>query len=170
MIIEKIHTCTGHKAAVYTLAPGRDERHFLSAGGDGWVVEWNLDDPETGQLLASVENQVFSLCRLSPHRLVAGNMNGGVHWIDRDDPAQTRNIQHHQKGVFDISMAGAWVFTAGGEGSVTRWDRESGRSLESYQLSNQSLRAVAFSETKNELAVGGSGCSIYLLDAQTLAL
>lgn len=170
MKVEKIHTCTGHKAAIYTLAPGSDERHFLSAAGDGWVVEWNLDDPETGQLVASVETQVFSLCTCAPRRLVAGNMNGGVHWIDRDHPDQTRNIQHHQKGVFDILSTGTGVFTAGGEGSISRWDMESGRSVESFQLSNQSLRAIAFSRAKNELAVGGSDCSIYLLDAETLAL
>lgn len=170
MKVEKIYTCTGHKAAIYTLAPGKDERHFLSAGGDGWVVEWNLDDPETGQLVASVETQVFSLCTLSPRNLVAGNMNGGVHWIDREHPAFTRNIQHHQKGVFDILSTGAGVFSVGGEGSITRWDRESGRSVESFQLSNQSLRAIAFSGIRNELAVGGSDCSIYLLDAETLSL
>jgi len=64
MKIEKIQTCTGHRAAVYALAPGKDERHFLSAGGDGWVAEWNLDDPETGQLAASTEVQIFSLCSL----------------------------------------------------------------------------------------------------------
>ena len=170
MKIEKIHTCTGHRAAIYTLAPGKDERHFLSAGGDGWVTEWNLDDPETGQLAASVETQVFSLCSLPNGRMVAGDMNGGVRWIDRLAPGDTRNIQHHQKGTFDILAAGNWVFTVGGDGVLTRWDMEKGRSEESFQLSNQALRSISFSEKRQELAVGASDNSIYLLDAETFEL
>ena len=170
MKIEKIHTCTGHRAAIYALAPGKDERHFLSAGGDGWVTEWNLDDPETGRLVASVEKQVFSLCSLPDGRIVAGDMNGGVRWIDRAMPDDTRNIQHHKKGTYDILVAGAWVFTAGGDGTITRWDMEKGSSVESFQLSNQALRAISFSEKRKELAVGASDNSIYFLDVETFEL
>lgn len=170
MKIEKIHTCTGHRAAVYALAPGKDERHFLSAGGDGWVAEWNLDDPETGQLAASAEVQIFSLCSLPDGRLVAGDMNGGVHWIDRSKPENTRDIQHHGKGSFDILAAGNWVFTIGGDGILTRWDLEKSRSLESLQLSNQSLRSISFSEKRKEIAVGASDNAIYLLDVETFEI
>ena len=170
MKIEKIHTCTGHRAAVYALAPGKDERHFLSAGGDGWVAEWNLDNPEIGQLAASTEVQIFSLCSLPDGRLVAGDMNGGVRWIDRSMPENTRNIQHHGKGTFDILAAGNWVFTIGGDGILTRWDLEKSRSLESLQLSNQALRSISFSEKRKELSVGASDNSIYLLDVETFEI
>jgi len=170
MKVEKIHTCTGHRAAVYALAPGKDARHFLSAGGDGWVTEWNLDDPETGRLAASVEAQIFSLGSLPDGRIMAGDMNGGVRWIDRENPDKTFNIQHHQKGTFDILSAGEWVFTAGGDGILTRWNAEKGRSMESFQLSNQALRAISFSEKRKELAVGASDNSIYFLDAETFEL
>lgn len=166
-----LHTCTGHQAALYTLAQGRSDRHFLSTGGDGWIVEWDLDFPETGQLLASVGTQVYSMCSLPEHHLViAGNMNGGVHWIHYDNPDQTRNVQHHQKGVYDILAVGNRVFTAGGEGLLTLWDRDSGRALESYHLSNQSLRSIAYSAERQELAIGSSDGSIYLLDSNTLFL
>ncbi|MCB9307020.1 MAG: WD40 repeat domain-containing protein [Lewinellaceae bacterium] len=171
MKIRKIHNCTGHRAALYALAAGKDDRHVLTAGGDGWIVEWALDQPETGMLVASVESQVFSLCRLPGEaRLVAGNMSGGIHWIDLAKPTETRNIQHHQKGVFDIAVCGDYVMTAGGEGAITRWDRESAKSLESLHLSNQSLRCIAVSAQNDLLAIGGSDHSIYILDAQTLEI
>lgn len=170
MKIEKIHTCTGHRAAVYALAPGKDEQHFLSAGGDGWVAEWNLDDPETGQLAASAETPIFSLCALPAGRLVAGDMNGGVRWLDRSDPDKGRNIQHHGKGTFDILTAENWVFTVGGDGVLTRWHLEKSRSVESFHLSNQALRSISFSPPRKELAVGASDHSIYVLDAETFEL
>lgn len=171
MHIKKIHSCTGHRAALYTLAPGRDERHFLSAGGDGWVVEWSLDDPETGHLVAAVETQVFSLLHLPAHNLlVAGNMNGGVHWIDWTDPAHTRNVQHHRQGVYDLLAVGEWLYSAGGDGLLTRWSVSEARTVESVQLSHRPLRALAYSVLRQELAVGASDGSIYLLEEATLTV
>lgn len=170
MTIKKIHTCTGHRAAIYALAPSKDERHFLSAGGDGWVTEWSLDEPETGKLAASVGTQIFSLCCLPDSRLVVGDMNGGVRWIDRSTPGDTRNIQHHKKGTYDLLAVGNWVFTAGGDGILTRWDLGKGHSVESFQLSNQALRSIAFSKRRNELAVGASDNSIYFLDIESFEL
>lgn len=171
--VEKTHTCSGHNAALYALSPGQTDRHFLSAGGDGWVVEWDLDDPELGKLVASVETQCFSLCTLPDrNRIVAGNMNGGLHWIDRESPAQTRNVLHHKKGVYALAYHqdanGGWLFSAGGDGFLTRWDAANARTIESLQLSHQALRAVAYSENRRELAVGASDQSIYLLDSETL--
>lgn len=171
MDIKKIHACTGHRAAIYALAQGRNDRHFLSAGGDGWIVEWNLDDPEMGKLVANTETQIFSLCALPDrNRIVAGNMNGGLHWIIRDAPENTLNVQHHTKGVYDILALGQHLFTAGGDGVFTRWDIETARTMESIQLSNQALRAIAYTEKRHEIAVGASDNNIYILDVETLAL
>lgn len=169
--IKKIHACTGHRAALYALAQGRDDRHFLSAGGDGWVVEWSLDEPENGQLIASTETQLFSLCALPDRkRIVAGNMNGGLHWLVRDAPDKTRNVQQHKKGVYDMLALGQHLFTAGGDGVLTRWDMAAASTMESIQLSNQALRSIAFSEKRLEIAIGASDNNIYLLDAETLKL
>lgn len=169
--MQKITQLTGHNAAIYALAPGRDEKHFLSAAGDGWVVEWNLADPEMGRLVAKVETQIFSICFLPVEKLiVVGNMNGGMHWVDLVDEQNTRNVAHHAKGVYGICQAGGNIFTAGGDGKLTRWSVEERRSLESFHLANQSLRSVVYNEKRNELAVGASDHSIYFLDAETLEL
>lgn len=171
MNVKLLHTCTGHRAALYALARGRSDRHVLSAGGDGWVVEWDLDAPETGRVIASVETQIFSLIAFpEQNRVVAGNMNGGVHWIDLLHPEQTRNIQHHQKGVYALESHGAWLYSAGGEGAITRWSLEEARSVESFQLSNKALRSIAIAPGRSEIAVGGSDGAIYFLDLETLAL
>lgn len=171
MQCKQLHTCTGHRAALYALAPGKDARHFYSAGGDGWLVEWNLDAPETGRVVASVETQVFSLVAIpGQNRLVAGNMNGGLHWIDLERPERTRNIQHHPKGVYALQIHGPWLYSAGGDGVLTRWALEEARSMESFQLSNRALRCLSVSTKRSELAVGASDGSVYVLDLETLAL
>lgn len=161
----------GHNAAIFALTTYSDPRYFLSAAGDGWVVKWDLDDPDPGRLIAKVDTQIFSLCYLPEQdRVVAGNMNGGVHWIDLQNPEQTRNIAHHQKGVFAIEKLDQSVFTAGGQGLLTRWSITDTRTEESIKLTNQSLRSLAIHPGKNQLAVGASDNSIYLLKLPDLQL
>jgi WD40 repeat protein len=171
MIIKKLGQLTGHNAAIFGLVQGADERHVYTGAGDGWVVHWDLDDPALGKLVAKVEVQVFSLCYLKQEqKIVAGDMNGGLHWIDLANPASTKNIAHHQRGVFDILAVDSHVFTLGGDGKLSRWSRQEMRATETYQLANQSLRSLDYSPGRRELAVGGSDGAIYLLDLETLEL
>lgn len=169
--IKKIAQLTGHNSGIYTIKKGTAENFFFSGAGEGWVVQWNLNDPELGRLMAKVETQIFSLCYLpESQQIVAGNMNGGVHWINLQDAEKNKNIAHHQNGVFDIQKIHNEVYTIGGEGMLTRWSIEKARTLESFHLSNQPLRCMDFCESRNELAIGSSDHSIYLLDASTLEL
>lgn len=162
---------TGHNASIYAVIAGATPETILSGAGDGWVVQWDLQQPDMGKLLAKVETQIFSLCLLEgSKRVVVGNMNGGVHWVDLRAPDQARNIAHHQKGVFGLQQVGAYLFSIGGDGVLTRWSVPEARSLESLKLSHAPLRALAYSARRKELAIGSSDNNIYLLDADSLAL
>ena len=95
-------------------------------------------------------------------------MNGGVHWIDLNEPEQTKGIAHHQKGVYGIKKIQDHLFTIGGVGMLTRWSVETQRTLESLQLSNMALRCLDYHPGRNEIAVGASDHHIYLIDADTM--
>jgi WD40 repeat protein len=169
--IQKKAVLTGHNASIFSLSKGGDDRHFLSGGGEGWVVEWNLDAPDLGRLLAKTETQIFSLLKLTDQPVViAGNMNGGVHWIHLENPNQSKDVQLHRKGVFDIKVNGDYVYTVGGDGILTKWSAAEARSLESFHLTNQPLRCMDFCEKRGEIAIGASDHAVYLLDIETLAL
>ncbi|MBL7794635.1 MAG: WD40 repeat domain-containing protein [Saprospiraceae bacterium] len=162
---------TGHNAAIYCLGSGLRPDTVLSAGGDGMIVEWDLLAPENGKLLARAETRLFSLLPCADLQLlVAGDMDGGVHWIDLADPTRTSGIAHHRKGVFDILRIGDDVFTAGGDGKISRWSATARRSSESLALSANGLRCLAYQPRRNEIAVGASDNNIYLLDANSLEL
>lgn len=168
---QKIATLTGHNSAIFSIIPYKAPNLFLSGAGDGWIVEWDFKDPEMGHLVAKVDTQIFSLCYLRDANIVvAGNMNGGLHWVDLANPKATKNVLHHQKGVFAIQKVGDHLFTAGGAGMLTRWEIERQKTIESLHLSNQSLRCMAYSKERKELAIGASDHNIYLLDAGTLAV
>ena len=156
---------TGHNASVFALGASSRPGFVMSGSGEGWLVEWDLSNPETGRLCARVDRQIFSLLHLpGTSRVVAGNMDGGLHWVDLDDPSSTRNIAHHQKGTFALLAVGDYLFSGGGDGRLTRWSISDARSEESLQLSFESIRALDYCPARNEIAVGAGDGNIYLLD------
>lgn len=168
MEIEKIAQLTGHQAAVFAIGEGRTPQHVISGAGDGWLVEWDLATPDLGRLLAKVERNIFSLQYLkNQNRIVVGDMDGGVRFVDLNQPEKTLNIKHHSKGCFDIQLFDNQLFTIGGEGTITRWSVVESRSLESLQLSAQSLRSLDICVEKREIAVGASDGNVYFLDLDT---
>ena len=80
--VSKLHTLTGHRDAIYTIA-GIDNRHFLSGAGDGMAVIWDIENPEEGRLLAKVPASIYAV-RYHPFRkqAIVGQNFEGIHFID----------------------------------------------------------------------------------------
>lgn len=165
--IKPLYTFTGHNASVYRLQRF-DNTSFLSAGGDGWIVKWDIEGekPELGKLIAKTDSQIFSLYhKVSTSLVVAGDMHGELHFIDLDNQDNTRRFTHHKKGVFGIYRVGEYIYTLGGEGMMSKWNSENVGTVESIQLSDQSLRSIVSSATT--IYVGSSDRNIYILDRTT---
>jgi WD40 repeat protein len=166
MLVHKIAQLMGHNAAVFAVAAGKTPPYILSGAGDGWVVEWDLSNPDTGQLLAKVERNIFALLyHPETQTVVVGDMDGGVRFVDLANGHQTRNIQHHGgKGCFDMKIIGNQLFTVGGDGVISRWSIAERRSLDGIHLSQKSLRCLDFSEKRHEIAIGASDGTVYFLE------
>lgn len=162
---------SGHRGAIFQLTAGPSPNTFLSAAGDGWIVQWDEDDPDPGKLVAKADSQLFSLCQIRDSALLAaGDMNGGIHWIDLDTPDNNKDIAHHKKGTFVLRQIDEHLYSLGGDGIITKWAIPQKRPLESYQLSHQSLRCLAYHAQRQCLAIGSSDHNIYLLDVKSLEI
>lgn len=166
--IEKVNQFTGHQGAIYSLCHGRSLRSFISAGSDGQVIEWDIDDPEEAKLLASSNETLFKV-GLDKERqlLLFGNITGGLHWVNLEQKINSSNIIVHKKGLYAISQAGDRLLTGGGDGTLVSWDLEKQRSTESLKLSHKALRDMAVSPDGQWLVVAASDGAIYVLNAQT---
>lgn len=176
MNVKKIAQLAGHNGGVFTLTEGDEDHLLLSGAGDGWIVEWDLTQPKDGRLLAQAEDSqisgrasIFSLWK-NKETIVAGNMNGGLHWIYPNDTSLNKDVLHHKKGVYDIQLIDNQLFTTGGSGVLTKWDLKNQRAIESLQLTSKSLRQMACLPKKNELAVGASDGNIYIIDVLNFAI
>ncbi len=154
---------SGHRAAIYALYPAPDG--FYSAAADGYLVHWHREDVDFGRVVATVEGGKFlSLARVGD-ALVAGSLDGGVHWLYPDDPDRNRHLAIHRRGTFAIRAEGGELFSTGGGGMLVRWSLTHAHTLESFPLSGQSLRCVAYDPGRERIAVGASDGCVYLLAA-----
>lgn len=167
--IKKIHSLTGHNDCLYALCKYDDSR-FFSAGGDGMVVQWDLDNPEVGKMVAQVPNSVYALAyRLDKKLLVVGQNFSGIHLIDVEQKSEVQSRAITDKAIFDIQTTSKVIYvgTGGGELIMLDWELNV---LKSSKHSTQSARSIAINEHRKEIVVGYSDFFIRVFDLESLEL
>ncbi|MBL0323720.1 MAG: hypothetical protein IPP61_00800 [Cytophagaceae bacterium] len=109
--IKKLQTFIGHKSSVYGLANGENSDVFYSVAGDGYVVRWDINNPDEGYPVVKLNNNAYTLNYFAAKNLlIVPDNQVGVHWVD----VESRQIVHtnHLPGVsvFDIKTFDENVF------------------------------------------------------------
>lgn len=172
--VNHLASFTGHKSGIYTIEKDEEKSLFYSSGGDGMMVEWNINSPEKGEVKATVPSQVFSMLRL-PERnlLLLGQMQGGIHLLDQENHKEIKLLQAHSSAVFQIfrlNRQDQYFYSIGGDGRLLKWNLEQ-MAIEKYvDLSEDSLRKAVYLPLMNMLAIGASDNYVYLVDVATLEI
>ncbi len=169
--VQKLHTLAGHRDSVYTLQGSSERQLIFSGSGDGMVVVWDLNAPESGQLVAKLPNSVYALHH---HResdfLIAGHNYDGIHVLDWQNKKEVGSLQLTAAAIFDIQSYGNHLFIATGEGSIIKVDTRTLSVVRQDQSSVKSARTIAVRQQQGELAVGYSDNSIRIFDLDDLRL
>ncbi len=165
MQVNKLHTLTGHRDCVYALAAGGWGSDIFSAAGDGMVVQWDLEYPENGQLLAKLPNSIYALHYHHPtRRLIAGQNFEGLHLLDVDQHIEIASLKITNSYIFDIQSFGNRIFVACGDGRVIVVDLDAWKIIKTLLGSDKSARTIAINPVAGELAVGYSDHRIRIFD------
>jgi len=165
--VEKLHTLTGHRDAIYTLQAAADPTIVFSAAGDGMVVKWDLGNPETGELIARLPNSIYALAYDSnTDLLIAGHNYDGIHLLDWKQKKEVGSLHLGTASVFDIRVVGREAIVAMGDGSLIKMDLHDLRVLQKVHLSSLSARALAIDKRSGAIAVGYSDHMIRVFDHQ----
>lgn len=168
--VKRVANLSGHKDAIYTLANATDGKHFFSAGGDGMVVRWNLNDPENGELIAKVPASIYALHYLEPGILLVGQNFEGLHAIDVALKKELRSVKLTASYIFDIKVYNNRIYVATGDGTLIMLELESFKILASVKLADKSARTIAVHPGNGNIAVGYSDNFIRVLDGNSLQL
>jgi len=124
--VKKLHTFLGHNDSLYALCEV-DETRFLSSGGDGMVVLWDLKMPDEGEVVARVQGSVYAIAYDKEQgTLFVGHNNEGVHKIDLQSKQEVGSIQLGNHQIFDIKIieGNVWVGLQSGEVVILSTDLE----------------------------------------------
>ena len=159
-------TFTGHRGSVYALHDGDRPGTFFSAGGDGQVVRWTFDRPDHGELVATVDEAVFSLGLLHDRKLLlVGKEGGGLHVLDLAGHRETRLIEAHRKGLFSIiDLPNGRLACSGGDGTITLWEADTLSLLRTIPICDGKVRGLAASSDGNWLAAACGDGAVRLFD------
>ncbi|WP_026950351.1 WD40 repeat domain-containing protein [Algoriphagus mannitolivorans] len=163
--VNKLHTLTGHNDCIYALAEGSDPRFFYTGAGDGMVVEWDLDHPKDGKLIAKLPNSVYALeVDRERNLLVIGHNFEGIHVIDLNENKELWSLQLTNQAIFDIKIFGKEIFVGTGDGILVVVDVEERAVKKHIKLSSKSIRVMSIASGKKHLAIGLSDHTIKILD------
>jgi len=163
--VNKLYTLTGHNDCIYAIKEGSNPRYFYTGAGDGMVVEWDLDNPKDGTLLARLPHSVYALeVDSKRNTLIVGHNYEGIHVIDLVEKKESWNLKLGAAAIFDLKVFGDELFVATGDGVLFVVDLEARAIKRHIKLSSKSIRVLAIAPFKKQLALGFSDHSIQILD------
>ncbi len=160
--VTKRQTFEGHSSGIFSLQAVNDHE-FLSAGGDGQVVMWEVKNPEEGKVIAKVNSTIYGML-VDGDRLLVGENGRGIHMIELSTKEVLRSIEI-KAPIFAIHRSEDRYLVGTGAGEIFVFDL-SLNYLEKLRPSPKSVRTI--DSFQSDLAVGLSDNSIRILDKTSL--
>lgn len=163
--VNKLQTLTGHNDCIYALTEGCDPRFFYTGAGDGMVVEWDLDHPKDGKLVARLPHSVYALATDSLRNLLfIGHNFEGIHVVDLTENKEVWSLKLTDQAIFDIKVFGDEAYIGTGDGVLIVVDINSRSIKKHIKLSAKSIRVMSLAKDKRQLAIGLSDNTVKVLD------
>jgi WD40 repeat protein len=156
---------SGHSGSIYSMALIPGENTFLTAGGDGVIALWNLNNDIEGKQYADVGKIVYSIAYdLESNMLLAGQYEGGIHVIDLKKGKEERLLQYHQSPVYKISVNHEHnlIISLDGNGELVISSLNGFEIKKNIKISQGKLRSIAFNNSNDIVAIGSAEGAIHL--------
>jgi len=171
MNIRKIDTFSGHRDSVYTIISDHSGQGFYSSGGDGFVIQWDLQKPDLGKLVARAGVSVYALCFDAENRdLWIGQNFEGIQILDTVNGNIKNTAKISAAAIFDIQIWQGKALIALGDGVIVVMDIESFSVQKHIKISDKSVRSISVNSVSSEFAVGDSSHQVHILGFDDLKL
>jgi len=162
--VDKIDTFSGHRGAVFSLLKGLDNHLFFSAGADGMIVQWNLQKPDLGKVIAQVEGSVYAMFLEKENDILwIGQNYEGIHGVRISDQCRVFSIKLDSLSIFDIQLFNNQVWVAHNDGLITVIDLETKNIIKHIKVSQKSARKIIILD-ESRVAVAYSDGFIRIFD------
>jgi WD40 repeat protein len=154
-----LHVFGGHNNRVNGVAISADGRRAVSAGWDGTLRHWDLEDHRLIRQMTGSRNAAMSVA-LSPDgkRVLSGSADQTVHLWDLETGTEVRRFSGHTNTVWDVAFSpdGKTALSGSSDGTARLWDVESGQTLRVLEThKNGRAWTVAFTPDGKQAVTGG---------------
>ncbi len=162
MIVQNTSTFEGHIGAIYALSTAFDAGEFFSGAADGYLVKWQINQPETGVVLLKLDSPIYTICKFYHHsqKIALGTANGNITIFDLISNQIIIQLKAHEGAVFDLKMLGNQLLSAGADGVVNAWELDAYKKQFQLNFSNKSARVIAPGLNNADFYVGYSDHTI----------
>ncbi len=113
--------------------------YFYSAGADGMVVLWHIEEDD-GLLVARSEQPVYSICKTETY-LFFGSNNGLLTVLQADNHQLVKQLIIGESPIFDIVQHEEKIYLALGNGQIVVLDKNLSI-IKTISLSQKSIRKI----------------------------
>lgn len=171
IVVSKVHSFTGHRDCVYTLAGSTMPAIFFSGGGDGMVVKWDLTTPNEGELIATLPNSIYALHPIKDSDLIiAGHNYEGIHLLNWRQKKEVASLKVTTAAIFDIITFEGDILMAAGDGALVVVDLLNLQVKRKLSMSEKNARVLAVNQETGEVAVGYSDSYIRIFSLRDYQL
>ena len=171
MNVRKIDTFSGHRDSVYTIISDHTPSGFFSAGGDGFIIHWDLSKPDMGKLVAQAGVSAYTLAHDEQRgQLWIGQNFEGIQLLDLKSKQIINTLQITQSAIFDIQLFNDKALIALGDGVIVVMDIPSFSVQKHIKVASKSVRSIAINVKTGEFAVGDSDHNIHIFELETFRL
>jgi len=167
--IQNIATLTGHKGGVYALEQAQDDSYFYSADGAGWVVKWNINEPDTANLIAKVPSNIFALCLLKDQNLLAvGSLQGILYFIDLQKNEVLTPPLRFPKTIYTMQQWKHYLLIGTRDGKLSVLNLQNRAVEHTLTISEQSIRQIQIHPQDNMAAIACSDHQVHLVNLEKI--
>ena len=146
----------GHKDCVYNLSSFTTETNFISCGGDGLVIEWNINT-EAGKLIATTKNSIYAIHFIKEESLlIIGENNVGIHIINIKTKTELSFLPILNRLIFCINSYQSYIFVGASSGEVFIIHKDNYTIKHIIWNAHKSARTITINSLKNHIIIGYS--------------
>jgi WD40 repeat protein len=169
LTIQKKAEYLGHKGCVYAIATLPDFQAFLTGGDDGWLVQWQLGQPELGgTALMQIPNAIYCITNLGNHLIALAGFGGIVYVLDTASKKLRFQVKCQSGAIYQLIAHGQTLWVLGAKGLLQILDLETGTIVSQQQLGEHNLRDSQKQAT--QIWIASSSGAVYCLNTETYAI
>lgn len=143
--VNRIDTFGGHQGPLYAMALNSSTKKLYTAGSDGLIVEWDLEKPDLGKVIARAEQSIYSmLIDSKTNSLYIGLNLKGFLKINLSNFETQLLADFNEFWLYDFAMKNDLFWFAHHDGLVSAYSVEKREIIKKLKIDNYRIRKIGF--------------------------